>query len=250
MPRLDVLSYHCILESTWGPRAAARTRRRNRESDEIAFFMAMLPIDTGGSEQWTDWVYSDSIEDRAKRIRSNDDVDSGEDHSWRFPIAFDFDANPNTIFEVILQIYEVDGGTETARQAQEIHDNVWQHIEDNLRPGLGIGSSPDSRGNSGPTTYEAAFKYGGHGGNDDLMFADVWHLDPAQPMAPFNIPAAASAGPGRLDPDLQIAQQRSRLGVDVEVSRFPPRPGTVVERREYSSSHEHAIYRFDVHYSE
>lgn len=248
--RIEIRSFHCLLESTSGITARRRRKRRQRYSDEIAFVIALLPIDTGGSARWTDWVYGaeespteDSL--RQIRVRTNTDVDSGEDHVWQYPISFDIDPPENTIFELLLQLYEVDGATATSTQGNRIRDRFKEHLDDNYRPGLALGSEPDALGNSGPTSYDAAFRYAGDGGNDDLLVADVWHVDPFRPLEIFNVPAVSG-----LDPDLQIRDQQADRRIVREVSRFPPRSaGTIIERREYTNSSERASYRFDVRYS-
>jgi len=249
MNRIEIRSFHCIVESTWGKLAGRRNARRRRESDEVAFVVALFPIDTHGSDSWTDWAYAEDEEPQF-RVRSSTDVDSNEDHVWQYPIAFKFESNVRRVYELILNVYEVDGGTSTSSQAQTIHNNLRDKLNNNYRPGIAIGSSPNATGNSGPTTYATPFEYVGDGGNDDLLCADVWHIDSSNVLADFNIPSIAAASGGRIDPDLQIAEQILSKGIVKEISRFPARPTSVIERREYGSRPNNSRYRFDVHYSE
>ncbi len=53
----------------------------------------------------------------------------------------------------MLQIYEVDGSTETSTQARNIRNNALAKIEERSRPGLGLDSSPNGTGGSGPTPH-------------------------------------------------------------------------------------------------
>ena len=248
MNRIEIRSFHCIVESTWGRLSGRRNARRHRESDEIAFVVAFFPIDTHDSQRWTDWTYAEDEEPQF-RVRSSTDVDSGEDHVWQHPIAFKFEPRADRIYELILNVYEVDGGSETSKQAQNIHNNLRNKLNDDFRPGLAIGSSPNSIGNSGPTTYATPFEYVGDGGNDDLLCADVWHVDSNDSLADFNIPSIPARTGGRIDPDLQIDEQVRGKGIVKEISRFPAQATRVIERREYGSRPNHSRYRFDVHYS-
>jgi hypothetical protein len=74
-------------------------------------------------------------------------VDSNEDHVWQYPIAFKFESNVRRVYELILNVYEVDGGTSTSSQAQIIHNNLRDKLNNNYRPGIAIGSSPNATGN-------------------------------------------------------------------------------------------------------
>ncbi len=237
--RVEIAGLNCQAESTSGRRARVRDRRRRWGSDEVAFVMVVNPVNKNGTTDLAEWFY---LPDAAQfRVRTEVDVDSGEEHPFQYPAAVDGDFTGADTLEICVHGYELDGAGSSETKAVAVHDRIRRGVEERTRFGGPLDWT---------TMREPAYVSPGFGASHDLLFVDLWYVDIDRPAAggyhPIGHPPAAVTFPdGVITPDGYADSQ----GININVTPSPPGTDSLTENRAYQSLNAISIYDFDVQYS-
>lgn len=238
MLQISINGLHCIDESTSGRRDNVRSRRRKWGSDELAFFVCVLTVDTNGTTIPNEWSYTN---EQSFRIRSLTGVDSGEDHDFDYPIVVNVKEGPfSRLAEIHCWGWEIDGASTTQLSAQSVHEALRGQASRTMSPGQAYR----------PHGLLEAFNSDHFSGNwqlleHDLLWADQWHVDLLRPLEGGRpaVPIIRPVGPDVPDIPLVDSGPTSH-------ELFEPQSDFRIERRTYDSAKEFSSYRFDVRYTD
>ncbi len=102
MFNLKILGYRCNEETD------------GTGSDTIGFFLAALPV-RKHPESTNSWTYAEGYRDY--RIRWAGDMDTNEAFAYQYPMSVNQRSSEYDALEIIMMMFEIDGGSSTKNEA-------------------------------------------------------------------------------------------------------------------------------------
>lgn len=220
-------------------------------SDAIGFFLAALPVRKNSIRPYI-WTYAEGYRDY--RVRWAGDMDTNEVFAFQYPMSVNQRSSDYDALEIIMMMFEIDGGSSTKNQALEEHWIMRSKIEADFQPGVSLGSLPGAT-NSGYGSYKRVLPWVGwdsdeaFGAGEDLIGLDLWHIDLDRPLDGAiswdDYPRVNSVSP-----------EGARLGLQsyhsIERKLYKNRrgDGSLSETRSYHSNAEDSKYTFEVEYTD
>lgn len=222
-------------------------------SDAIGLFVAALPVrkDSVWPSRWT---YVEG--ERDYRVRWAGDMDTGEAFSFQYPMSINQRQSDYDALEIIMIMFEIDGGSSTKSQALEEHWKMREKIERDFQPGVQIGSFPGATF-SGGGSYRRVLPWIGWDGNEafgageDLVGLDLWHVDLDRPLeGSVEWDLYQSPTVTRWTPDLERSYFQRFHSIERDLYKNRRSDGSLSETRSYRSNEENSRYTFEVEYTD
>ncbi len=221
-------------------------------SDAIGFFVAALPV-SKHPDRASSWTYAEGHRDF--RVRWAGDMDTGEAFSFQYPISVNQRPSVHDALEIIMMMFEIDGGSSTKNQALEEHWNMREAIERDFQPGVNLGSFPNDYGSIG--SYKRVLPWigwdsnEGFGAGEDLIGLDLWHVDLDRPLDGSILwDDYPETGTYRWTPDLERLYLQRFHSIERDLYKNRLRDGGLSETRSYRSNAEDSRYTFEVEYTD
>ncbi|GAB5473607.1 MAG: hypothetical protein Mars2KO_17060 [Maribacter sp.] len=221
-------------------------------SDAIGIFLATLPVRK--SPIWpSSWSYAEGKRDY--RVRWAGDMDTGEAFAFQYPMSINQGSSDYDALEVIMIMFEIDGGSSTKSQALEEHWTMRENIERDFQAGVNLGSFPGSSGSAG--SYKRVLPWVGwdtneaFGAGEDIIGLDLWHIDLERPLngsISWNDYIGRSSV--RWTPDLERSYLQRYHSIERDLYKNPRSDGSLSETRSYRSNAENSRYTFEVEYTD
>ncbi|MDO6517787.1 hypothetical protein [Zobellia uliginosa] len=220
-------------------------------SDEIGLFIAALPVRKNSVRPYI-WTYAEGYRDY--RIRWASDMDTNEAFIFQYPMSVNRRSSDYDALEIIMLMFEIDGGNSTKSQALEEHWDMRKKIEADFQVGIALGSFPDSTfggygsylrvmPNMGWDSNEA------FGAGEDLIGIDLWHIDLDRPLdgeiSWDDYPRFNNMNPGGRSEYFQNLHSIER-----KLYKNRRDDGSLSETRSYRSNAEDSKYTFEVEYTD
>jgi len=202
------------------------------------------------------WTYADGYRDY--RVRWAGDMDTNEAFTFQYPMSINQRSSDYDALEIIMMMFEIDGGSSTKNQALEEHWTMRTKIESDFQPGVRLGSFPE-RTSNGYGSYKRVLPWVGwdsgeaFGAGEDLIGLDLWHVDLDRPLSgsiSWDEYPNTNGATVRWTPDAERLYLQRFHSIERRLYKNRRGDGSLSETRSYRSNAEDSQYTFEVEYTD